>query len=681
MGSMVSPPDAHNFAHGAVHGQLLQSRDIHGDVNVYSPQPPATVADVSLDPPRLATSVRGRDGLLEALQGAMVPGAPEPHVLTGPGGFGKTTVAAALAEHARAEGWTVFWVRPDAILPSMLEIAVELGGSRSEAEQFGKAPRSAARWVWRHLDTATSPWLLVMDNADRPEELDPEHRPGEQRGWMRSSPGGFVLVTSRVDDPALWAPAKVHRVSALTDEDASSALSDHAGVEELPGADALAERLGGVPIALALAGRILATHGLLFPDAWSLLERLKDDVTGLDRLASPLIIGTNGERELLSGVWDLSLRLVAERFARAEQLLRFLALLGPEGMHVSVRRLPISALRGGLLDDPASPLDEVTLARSLNALIVQGLIRSIPDRGEPTVQLHPLVAETVTAGLTPSDSPLLDEVTSLLLRQNGRDPFQESIAHFHILRRRARWAGSLPGNDPDFRESPELVSQAVEIVRLLNLAGLSEGAESMGRRFVRNLESQLGEAHPDTLRMRHGIAESWLQQGELTKAERAYHDLLETNLAVHGEEHDATYSARFMVALMPLRRGDWQAAITGFRPLIESRTLRYGPDDGRVLLARENVAFALMHLGEVRRAEDEFLAVREIRLRTLDVEHPLVAMSDYYLGRAASMAGDGDRAGEHLRRCVDVRERTLGHGHPDTVDAREWLERVNEGAN
>lgn len=678
---MASPPEAHNSAHGAVHGQLIQSRDIHGDVNVYSPQAPATVADVSLDPPRLATAVRGRDGLLEALRDAMAPGAPEPHVLTGPGGFGKTTVAAALAEHARAEGWAVFWVRPDAILPSMLEIAVELGASRTEAEQVKGAPRSAARWVWRHLDAAPHPWLLVIDNADRPELLDPENRPGEQRGWMRSSPGGFVLVTSRVNDPALWAPAKVHQVEILTHQAARSALSDHAGAEDIPGAEALAERLGGVPIALALAGRILATHGLLFPDAWSLLERLKDDVTGLDRLASPLIAGTSGERELLSGVWNLSLRLVGERFPLAERLLKFLALLGPEGMHVSVRRLPISALRGGLLDDPASPLDEATLARSINALIVQGLVRSSLDRGEPAVHLHPLVAETVSAGLTPSDAPLIDEVTSLLFRQNGRDPFQESIAHFHILRRRARWGDPLPGDDPDFRESPELVSQAVEIVRLLNLAGLSEGAESMGRRFVRDLESQLGESHPDTLRMRHGIAESWLQQGELTKAERAYHDLLETNLAVHGEEHDATYSARFMVALMPLRRGDWQAAVTGFRPLIESRTRRYGPDDGRVLLARENVAFALMHLGDVRRAEDEFLAVREIRLRTLDVEHPLVAMSDYYLGRAALMAGDGDRAGEHLRRCVDVRERTLGHGHPDSEDAREWLERVNEEAN
>lgn len=674
MGFMASPPDAHNSAHGAVYGQLLQVHDIHGDITVNPPQAPTTVADVSLDPPRPATTVRGRDGLLETLRNAMVRGAPVPHVLTGPGGFGKTTVAAALAEHARAEGWTVFWVRPDAILPSMLEVAVEMGASRTEAEQVKGSPRSAARWVWRHLDAAPRPWLLVLDNADRPELLDPENRPGEQRGWMRSSPGGFVLVTSRVNDPALWAPAKVHRVEVLTHEDASLALSDHAGAEDVPGAEALAERLGGVPIALALAGRILATHGLLFPDARSLLERLKDGVTGLDRLASPLVAGTNSERELLSEVWSLSLRLIGERFPKAEPLLKFLALLGPGGMRVSVRRLPISALRGGVLDDPASPLDEATLARSINALIVQGLVRSDHGRGEPEVHLHPLVAETVLEGLTPSDAPLLDEVTSLLRRQHGRDPFQEATAHLSVLQHRVRTRSSPPTEDTR-------VQEAVEIVHLLNLAGEHEEAESMGRRFVRKMEQSLGPTHADTLKTRHGIAEAWLQQGELANAEAAYRELLETNLAVHGAEHDATLDVRFMLALIPLRRGEWEATIAGFRPLIESRTRRYGPENDRVLLARENVAFALMHLGDVHRAEDEFLAVREIRLRTLDVEHPLVAMSDYYLGRAALMAGDGDRAGEHLRRCVDVRERNLGHGHPDSEDAREWLERVNEEAN
>src|SRR5699024_9210691 len=98
----MPPRDPHlsNTNRGTVHGTLLQPRDIH-NLNVTSTPntgaPETAGPDVSLDPPRLATAVRGRTRLLGELTTAMDTGAPVPHVLTGPGGFGKTTVAAALA--------------------------------------------------------------------------------------------------------------------------------------------------------------------------------------------------------------------------------------------------------------------------------------------------------------------------------------------------------------------------------------------------------------------------------------------------------------------------------------------------------------------------------------------------------------------------------------------------------
>ena len=70
---MATPPDAHNHVHGDLHGYLLQARDIHGSVTVNATRALPEIADVSLDPPRLATAVRGRDGLLRRLLEAMVP--------------------------------------------------------------------------------------------------------------------------------------------------------------------------------------------------------------------------------------------------------------------------------------------------------------------------------------------------------------------------------------------------------------------------------------------------------------------------------------------------------------------------------------------------------------------------------------------------------------------------------
>ncbi|MBE2999837.1 ATP-binding protein [Nocardiopsis sp. HNM0947] len=376
-------PYLSTISRATVHGPLLRARDIHDAADAPAPGRP----EVRLDPPRTTTAVRGRTRLLGELTAAMDAGAPVPHVLAGPHGVGTTTVAAALAQRAKADGRRVFWARAGDVSTGLLEAAVEVGGSPSEAERVRDSPQRAARWVWRQLDRAPEPWLLVLDNADRPEEIDPHHRPGDQVGWLRTSPAGFVLVTSRVDDPALWAPARMHSVAELDSAAAGAALADHAGEEALPGAEELAERLGGVPLALTLAGRILASHRVLFPDARALCKRLDED--GLEPPDGPLCEG----RSLLSGIWDVALDLVSRREPKAPALLRLLAVLGSEGTPVPLGRLDPGFLR----DEPLPLNDRPELARTVNALVVHGLV-SVDDGGAAIdLRLHPLVSETLRA--------------------------------------------------------------------------------------------------------------------------------------------------------------------------------------------------------------------------------------------------------------------------------------------
>ncbi|GHD18313.1 P-loop NTPase family protein [Nocardiopsis kunsanensis] len=394
-------PDIGNTTRGTVHGQLLQARDIHHLTVSSAPDtsaPRTTAPDISLVPPLPATAVRGRTRLIEELTTAMGSASSVPHVLTGPGGFGKTTVAAALAEHAQGRGRRVFWIRAGEVSAGLLEAAVEVGGPRSEAEEVRGSPRRAARWVWQHLDRSPEPWLLVFDNAGRPQELDQHRRPGEQAGLLRSSPAGFVLVTSRVDDPALWAPAQVHKVVELDDAAAGAALADHAGEEALPGAEELAERLGGVPLALALAGRILATHRVLFPDARALRKRLDEDgAAHLDSLAEPLLTGPDARRLLLSGVWQLSLEFVARVEPQAPPLLRRLAALSGRGLPFPLRRIVPELLREG----PPWPTDRAELARVINALVVHGLVSTVRHGQDTELLLHPLVSEALRARVEP----------------------------------------------------------------------------------------------------------------------------------------------------------------------------------------------------------------------------------------------------------------------------------------
>ena len=108
------------------------------------------------------------------------------------------------------------------------------------------------------------PWLLVIDNADDPQILggpDPGTGVAEGRGWLRPilPSSGSVLVTSRDGNAVSWGPWCVrHRLTVLPAEEAADVLADYAGHLPRLGSDtdasALAERLGGLPLALRIAG-------------------------------------------------------------------------------------------------------------------------------------------------------------------------------------------------------------------------------------------------------------------------------------------------------------------------------------------------------------------------------------------------------------------------------------------
>jgi hypothetical protein len=664
---MAPPPDAHdNTSHSAVYGQLVQARDIHGGVTINAPAqaaPAAPVADVSLDPPRLATAVRGRDALLAELGAAMKAGAPVPHVLTGPGGFGKTTVAAALAERARADGWTVFWIRPGSVAASMLEAAVELGGSREEAEQVRPTRHQAARWVWRHLDNASRPWLLVIDNADRPEELDPENRPGDQLGWMRSSPGGFVLVTSRVDDPAQWAPARVHRIGELDGAAATTALTDHAALTELDGARELAERLGGVPLALFLAGRILATHRVLFPDAQALLAKLDQDMSALDRLAAPLVTGGEAERGLLFTTWELSLRLVSDKDPHAAPLLRLLAVLGPDATDIPLRRLPVSELGDGTLGG----LDEAAFARTINTLVVHGLVTVTTHQGDTALSLHPLVSETLRSTMNEAESPVLLTAETLLDRLRGRDPSLEAAAYAQISmvwRRTAEEGVSTP------------LRLFTKAARSLVSAGTPSLAEAQLRSRITADSGILGDTHPELLHARHTLADTVRAQDRIEEAEEIYRSVANKRAAVLGLDHPDTLSSRHQVALMAFLKGDLHTAEEGLRAVWDAYERLGSQDSPTALFALGNLAHVQRSQGDLDAAEKGFRRVRGPRARELGEEHPDTLVVDFNLAQVAFERGDHTAAMHGFERVARIRASVLGEDHPQTALAHEWRERA-----
>lgn len=146
----------------------------------------APAADLALALPpaaRASGPLIGRDDELAALGAALaVPGAA--CVLRGPGGIGKTRLAAAAAEQAARDGLSVVWWRlagVDQVADALARLAAELG-----VDTVREPPLAAA--------LAARPTLLVADNA---EHLLDAGLSAHLRSLHAAAPSLRLLVTSR----------------------------------------------------------------------------------------------------------------------------------------------------------------------------------------------------------------------------------------------------------------------------------------------------------------------------------------------------------------------------------------------------------------------------------------------------------------------------------------------------
>jgi NB-ARC domain len=283
--------------------------------------------------------LRGRDGFLAEL----APSAPgrRVRIVHGLGGCGKTRLALEVAYRAQQSGLEVWWVsaaEESRLIAGFHALGRRLGVTDAEL-QHGEA----ADLIWRALSARRQGWLLVLDNADDPHVLAGTERcVGDGRGWLRplTSPAGMVLVTSRDGRAASWGPwCGRHALGMLALDQAAQVLADYAGGQpglgSVADAEKLAKRLGGLPLALKIAGSYLAKSAAT-PAAFAdpgLPRTYQQYLAAIDSgdldVAFP---GPSGEltqeqaRELIGRTWDLTLDLLDDRgVPEARKILRLLA--------------------------------------------------------------------------------------------------------------------------------------------------------------------------------------------------------------------------------------------------------------------------------------------------------------------------------------------------------------------
>jgi len=239
----------------------------------------------------------GREDLLRLLHETLTSGksAALTQVMHGLGGMGKTQAAIEYAYRHQSEYNLVWWIRSEEPATLASDYAA-LAEPLQLPERGAQDQTSITKAVTRAL-AQRSGWLLIFDNAETPEQIDP-YLPGGT---------GHVIVTSR--DPAFTSLAHPLRVQEMPPNEAVELLLKRAAREQTASAAdrkaaaELAEELGYLPLALNQAAAYVDATGADFASYLKLFrtqqkERLKD--------------GRNLKRDerTIDGTWELSIKKV-----------------------------------------------------------------------------------------------------------------------------------------------------------------------------------------------------------------------------------------------------------------------------------------------------------------------------------------------------------------------------------
>ncbi|MGW0712236.1 tetratricopeptide repeat protein [Streptomyces sp. NPDC002643] len=627
----------------------------------------------------LVSALRDRSELRDILFRAVADGPGGPvHVLQGMAGCGKTVLAKHVFTESVQTGDVIgLWVdasSASSLHAFMLGVAADRGATPDELEAAHRRIRPAADLVWDRLDRSPEPWLLVFDNADEPRLL-------QEGNWLRRSPRGTVLVTSRNTGSELWHGTLTHQVGVLPLEAAAQVLLDLAPDAGAPeDFERLAQRLDRYPLALALAGHHLRRQLLERWTASDYLERLPDDPSELlDKASQP----TEGHaRVRFSTTWRLSLDLLRRQdLPEALTLLRLLACFAP-----MPAPLPLTLLAPTALDATALPLFDPPLTGERADAALQGLIDTslvnlidVPgDQGRRPVlslQTPGLLLDTVAGDIPVAAlGDLLLAATALLDGALTGEPDSQDLRliaphALAVLRRaRAQSAGSAAA------------SKALGLVRRLRDLHYDRGEFTPALELAAHAEAfsttVFGTGSDEAVDDSYALGRAHTGAGRFTEAEALLRAVLTTRERELGPDEPRTLDSAHALGIALYGLGRWAEDERLLRRVLAGRERLLGADAPDTLDVCAGLADALGEQGHW--AEAEALARTTVeRSATSSGEHharTVVAR----LTHAWAVAGREawDRAEPLARRTVDDAEPVFGPHHPRTLAARHLLATV-----
>ncbi len=639
----------------------------------------------------------GREAELGALRANLVR-RDRPHpaaqVIIGPGGVGKTEIAAEYLHRHRADYEIIWWIRAehhDRVGDALIRL-----GQRLELRPAASAGRSGAiAAVLEALESGVLPsWLLVYDNAAQPLEL--------HRYLPRCPPGGHIVITSRVRYWPGYMGVDGVEVPAFSEQEAIGFLRRRVpalGAGEEPGgrddepsgreAGRLAAALDLLPIAIEQAAAYLAETG----------RGIDEYLTSFGEHASRLSAQLPDFPAAVSGSWAMSAGLLT---ADAEHLVNLCAFFSPEPIAAELFHQNADAVgdppglaeflrSAGRFSAAAGQLHRLSLVKVDGARdqirmprAVQAIIRGQLRQNQPDMfGAYQAAVDTLLAESNPGDPdrpgteiaydlswPHIESERNFLYTANPalRRLIIDQVRRLHLCGGQAEavqfgqdalkvWRERLGPDDLD------VLTLAVEVSVAMRVLGSAAEARELSRETLRLLTERYGEDHEIALQCASLHGADLRARGQFGEALELDLDLLPRFERVYGQDHERTLSIRTGLASDYRRLGRLHEALATDRQTCADRQRALGDTAPITLISQHILAFDLRGLGRYAESLDIARTVVRTFAALTGPENP-----DYLIARMG-FAAALRKAGHHwdaLRESEDVVQRCreyLGADH------------------
>ena len=582
-------------------------------------------------------------------------------VLVGMRGCGKSQLASDLAQWCEKQEWSlVAWINAasrESVQSDLVELAQRLPIDRSDKP-------SQDQLINRCLDYFKSvnatDRLIVFDNVEDINDLT---------GLVPRGDGLRVVATTTNEYGWKNQSWDLIKIGVFSREDSIKCLLRITDSKDFEAADAVAQKLGDLPLAIVQAGATACEED------WT----LKKYLVRLKRYSISIVIKPVRGDSYTEEVYKALLMAVDVAFDK----------LGGDEREVARRQL------GGLAVLAQSGVPTRWIDPSSTDAYSSDLEENVPDNADENAHsaLTALVKMSVVQQSADKTITMLHRLQAQVLRENWGE--EKTAAHEEAFDAAVEILGrtkyeQLPSNNGDARrrEVSDLITQLSAIAIQDYSCPLFERkqvrsylnrafnyADNLGLVYeavelevaVAVVEDVLGPDHPDTLHARNNLAVAYRSVGRFGEAIELFEQVLAKREKLLGPDHPDTLTTRNNLAFAYLSVGRFGEAIELFEQVLAKREKLLGADHPDTLGVRNNLALAYLSVGRFGEAIELSEQVLAKRKRLLGADHPDTLGVRNNLAVAYRSVGRLDEAIDAWEKLLPDCQRVLESEHPVTL--------------